>query len=259
MKLKLLAAMISVMTLVSGAFAQPGRAFKDSTWIRHRPMMLMHNRLNLTDEQRKEVQKIRFDMMQKQIDIRAKIAHARLDYEQLTSADSPDENSIAAKIDEIAKLKSQLKKNMLDSWFAINRILTPDQQKIWRTALQHPFMVGKRMMLKMRTVGRRGGAMRWGRPNVGMTPMNGGQTFGEAGDDYLNMNQMSELGPLADSYIILNEEDPLTDDTEEMFNEPSLKLDTMGYGNLPIDQFESYDNDVPDYPVSGARVPNLSK
>ena len=136
MKSKLLAAVICVVVTVAGAMAQPAEPSKNP--MRGKNPAMMHNKLKLTDEQKASIQKIKLGLMQKQIDLRAQIAHDRLDYEQLASADSPNEDAIAAKIDDIAKLQIQLRKNLLDGWFTVNKVLTPEQQKIWKKVLQHP-------------------------------------------------------------------------------------------------------------------------
>jgi len=192
------------------------------------------NELKLTDEQKKDIQKIKLDLMQKQIDIRAKIAHARLDYEQLASADSPDEEALAAKMDEISKLQTQLKKNMLDGWFAVNKILTPDQQKIWKRVLEHPGLAARRVMMRIRTGGRNGGngMMMWRRPGIGLGPMmNGGQTFGEGlNNDDLDSPEMDYLGPMADVDLFSN--DPLSGDLE-IFDSPMMdNMNMMDHFNM---------------------------
>ena len=132
-------------------------------------------------------------MKQKQIDLRAKIAHARLDYGQLTSANSPDEDAIAGKIDEISKLQLQLKKNLLDTWFAVDKILTPDQQKIWKKVLQHPMMARRNMMIRMHSNGRMGNGMMQRRmPGMGFGPM---LNEGPSSDfDDGDMNMMDQGG-----------------------------------------------------------------
>lgn len=197
MKTTLITIVLSLLVIAGSAMAQTGKT-------QNRPMAGWKNNmgaggLKLTDQQKKDVQKIKFNLMQKQIDLRAKIAHARLDYEQLTSADSPDESAIAAKIDEIAKLQVQSKKNMLDGWFAVNKILTPDQQKIWKKVLQHPRMAGRMMMN-----GRRGnganGMMGWGMPGMDEAPMMGGcgmmnmdQMMGKDGHSGNRMQRMHKM------------------------------------------------------------------
>jgi Spy/CpxP family protein refolding chaperone len=198
MKTRLTILALGIFVMVGSALAQTNQPQAPSApgW-RHSKA---GNALKLTDEQKKDVQKIKFDLMQKQIDLRAKIAHARLDYGQLTSADSPDEDAIAAKIDEISKLQVQLKKNLLDGWFAVNKILTPDQQKLWKKVLQHPGMAGRHMMMRMRTNhGMGNGMMQMRRPGMGFGPMlNGGPTVGQGPSNEFD-NEVAYLGPMEDS------------------------------------------------------------
>jgi len=232
MKSKLLTAAICIMVTVGGAMAQSQGTPKNSMPGKHPSMM--HNKLNLTDEQKASIQKIKFDLMQKQIDIRAKIAHARLDYEQLASADSPDENAIAAKIEEISNLQVESKKNLLDNWFSVNKILTPEQQKIWKKVLQHPMMARRRMMIRMRTNGRNGpdGMMLWRRPGLGEAPsMNGGSILGEGLDDTPDVNELDDFGPMADSDIFFMNDEPFMDDLDA-FDEQMNNMDMMDQGNM---------------------------
>ena len=103
MRTKLITSALCIMVAVGGAFAQSSKPTREMNHGKNTGMM--RNKLKLTDEQKASIQKIKFDLMQKQIDIRAKIAHARLDYEQLTSADAPNEDAITSNIDDISKLQ----------------------------------------------------------------------------------------------------------------------------------------------------------
>lgn len=99
-------------------------------------------KLNLTDTQKKDVDKIVFDAAKQTIAQRAKVATARLELRQLFKADSPDKNAIEKKMNEIADLSTQIRIDHVDGWFAINKLLTPDQQKIWKhTLAMHAQMV----------------------------------------------------------------------------------------------------------------------
>ncbi len=103
------------------------------------PPMLV--KLKLTDVQKKDVDKIVFDAAKEAIAQKAKVATARLELRQLFKADNPDKNEIVKKINEIAELSTQIHINRIDGWFAINKLLTPEQQKIWKHALaMHPQM-----------------------------------------------------------------------------------------------------------------------
>jgi Spy/CpxP family protein refolding chaperone len=102
----------------------------------------MHDRivrnLDLKDDQKKEFENLSSAMMKQQIDLRSKVAAARVDFRDLTRADKPDKAAITAKLDEITRLQGQMKTNHVQFWFDVNRLLTADQQKTWKKALEHP-------------------------------------------------------------------------------------------------------------------------
>jgi Spy/CpxP family protein refolding chaperone len=183
MRSKLIIATIGLMFAAGAAVAQPQPARMQRMQMMHAPMLFA--KMKLTDQQKAEMQKIRLNLKQKQIDIRASIAHDRVDYAELASAANPDQNALAAKLQDIAKLQGQLRSNRLNGWFEVNKLLTPDQQKIWRKVLQHPMMfmhngmsracqgrMGRgEMMMKRMEMMRNGGGMggnmnTWGRPNM---------------------------------------------------------------------------------------------
>ncbi len=99
-------------------------------------------KLDLTADQQKQFDKIRTDMQKKQIDLRSKIQMLRLDLKDLFNEDSPNKSNIASKINEISKLQTEAKLSHLDLWFEVNKILKPDQQKIWK---EHRMMIGSRV------------------------------------------------------------------------------------------------------------------
>ena len=83
------------------------------------------------------------------------MATARLDLQKLMAADSPDKSSIEKKFNEIATLQTSLKMNHLNAWFENNKVLTPEQQKIWKKALA---MAPQEMRKKMRGMRRNNGS-----------------------------------------------------------------------------------------------------
>ena len=94
-------------------------------------------KLNLTEAQKKDVEKIGFDMAKQMVAQKAKLATAKIDLRQLLKADTPDKSAIEKKISEMADIGVQLRMNKINSWFAINKLLTPDQQKIWKKVLEN--------------------------------------------------------------------------------------------------------------------------
>jgi Spy/CpxP family protein refolding chaperone len=105
-------------------------------------------KLNLTDEQKKDVEKIHFDAEKQTIAQKAKVETARVELQQLLKADTPDKSAIEKKISDIADLKVQMHIIKINSWFAINKLLTPDQQKTWKKVLEHGLALQQHKMMK---------------------------------------------------------------------------------------------------------------
>lgn len=119
--------------------------------------------LNLTDQQQKQIDQIRDEAMRMQIDRRAEIAKLRVDLRQLVKADKPDQSAIEKKMKEIASLRSSSEAQRLNTWFTINKALTPEQQKVWKDALGRHMEMGGRFGMRNRPQGdgfRQGRGMR---------------------------------------------------------------------------------------------------
>jgi Spy/CpxP family protein refolding chaperone len=93
--------------------------------------------LKLTVEQKKDFDKIHVDMEKQEIAQKAKNETARVELRQLFKADSPDKSAIEKKLNEIAGLEVQMHMIKVNLWFDVNKLLTPEQQKIWKKALEH--------------------------------------------------------------------------------------------------------------------------
>jgi Spy/CpxP family protein refolding chaperone len=141
--MKRLAVLIAAVLMVFGTqmYSQPNRG---------KHIQKFMEKLNLTDEQKKDVDKIHVDAEKQTITQKAKEETARLELRQLLKADAPDKSAIEKKINDIADLKVQMHMIKINSWFAINKLLTPDQQKTWKKVLENaPAMRRQRMMNRM--------------------------------------------------------------------------------------------------------------
>jgi Spy/CpxP family protein refolding chaperone len=112
--------------------AQTGPMFADGRFM---------EKLDLTADQQKQFDKLRTDMQKKQIELRSKVQTLRLDMKDLFNEDSPDKLKIESTMNGVNKLQSEMKLTHLDFWFEVNKILKPDQQKIWK---EHRLMMGQR-------------------------------------------------------------------------------------------------------------------
>ncbi len=166
MRTKMLIIAIGLLMASGAAIAQPA-ARRGQMWMGHHAPFL--TALKLTDKQKTEVRNVWFNLMQQQIDVRANLEHARLDFHEQASATTPDQNALNADIKKMADLKAQLQQNKLNAWFEVNKLLTPEQQKIWQKVLEHPmfFQARAKMMLRERFGGgmKRQGMM-MGRPGM---------------------------------------------------------------------------------------------
>jgi Spy/CpxP family protein refolding chaperone len=89
-------------------------------------------KLNLTEDQQAQIDKLRLELQKKQVTLRSKIDVARLEIKELFGAVSPDKAAIEKKMKEVSELQLQEKLNGLDHLFAVKAILTPEQQKLWK-------------------------------------------------------------------------------------------------------------------------------
>jgi len=96
-------------------------------------------KLNLTSEQEKQFGKLQSDMQKEQIDLHSKMQSLRIDLRDLFREDNPDQGKIESKLEEVNTLQGKIRKDHVDFWFNVNKILTADQQKIWK---EHRTMLG---------------------------------------------------------------------------------------------------------------------
>jgi Spy/CpxP family protein refolding chaperone len=92
--------------------------------------------LKLTDAQKKDMSNLKLETEKKAIELRAAAATAKVELRHLLMSDTPDQAAIDKKMADVAKTESALRMNKIDAWFRANKMLTPDQQKLWIKALR---------------------------------------------------------------------------------------------------------------------------
>ncbi|HLE32337.1 MAG TPA: Spy/CpxP family protein refolding chaperone [Bacteroidota bacterium] len=157
-----LVALLSVTFTLS---AQPGMGMQMPM---HQNVM---DELKLTDQQKKDIEKIHSDAKKEQIDRFSEIAKAHVELQDLLKADNPSQSAIEKKSNDIGTLQNQARSKRLNVWFSINKLLTPEQQKVWKQTLQRhgQMRMGERMGRMGRMGMMRGGFQRnMNRPMRGM-------------------------------------------------------------------------------------------
>jgi Spy/CpxP family protein refolding chaperone len=137
--MKQLVAVLCMAVMTTLAFAQPqqetGMGMGPGGRRADRPMRGRADliaKLNLTEDQQAQLQKLRINFQKKQTELRSKIRLIRLDMQELFTAPNPDRAAIEKKMKEVSDLQYQEKLNGLDHLFSMKAILTPEQQKIVR-------------------------------------------------------------------------------------------------------------------------------
>ena len=92
----------------------------------------MDQLLNLTDEQEAKIKKLRTEMQKAQVQHRSKVQLARIDLRELMDAETPDRGAVEKKIREISDLQVKQRMAMFDHRAEVEKLLTPEQKKIWK-------------------------------------------------------------------------------------------------------------------------------
>ena len=124
-----LLSLMILSTTVAAAQPDPPHMQRQRVTVTAQPML---EQLNLNDQQQEQMEKLRADNHRAQVQTRSKIELARIDLRELYNAEKTDRSAIEKKLKEISDLQHQLKLNHLNHFFAVNNILTPEQQKIWK-------------------------------------------------------------------------------------------------------------------------------
>lgn len=104
-----------------------------------RPNGRILEKLKLSDSQKKDFEKLQTEFAKQRVEQQAKIKVAAIELRSLMKAETPDRAAIEKKINEIGELQSQNRMSRVDHWFAVNKMLNPDQQKVWKELLDRPF------------------------------------------------------------------------------------------------------------------------
>jgi len=117
-----------------GGFGPPmERAFHDGHFGRWWNNPKMAQELNLTDQQKKQMDDIFLQHRLKLIDLNANLEKQETLFRPMIEADQPDETKILAQIDAIAQARADLEKADARMLFDIRKVLTPEQWQKLKT------------------------------------------------------------------------------------------------------------------------------
>ena len=137
----------AVAFMAAGAVAQPGPGGEAGAGMKQRRAFFVEraDKLNLTDQQKKEMQNLRIELQRKNIPLQSQVRLARLEIQQLMAAEKPEKGKIEKWMKEVSDLQLQMKLNGVNHMFAVRAILTPEQLKEWKDGRHSGMGMGRDM------------------------------------------------------------------------------------------------------------------
>lgn len=83
---------------------------------------------NLSEEQKEKMKEIMTETEKQMLPIRSKLQTKEAELNELLIVEKPDRSAIDRKIDEIAALKTEIRKKCVDTRLKIRELLTPEQR-----------------------------------------------------------------------------------------------------------------------------------
>lgn len=137
MKAKLLMPVVIIMLGVTALIAGEGREQKRFHRQHGGPGMfgieMLADELKLTEQQLTQITEQRFARQKDAIQVRSKVQVAELELRNLMQAANPDENQVKGKVEEIGKLKTELRLNRVQGRLAFQKVLTAEQKETLKT------------------------------------------------------------------------------------------------------------------------------
>ncbi len=95
--------------------------------------------LNLSDQQEKQFEQIRFANEEKMIQLRSDIAKNKLEIKKLIASDNFNKSDLLNLTRKETELESQAKLARTEMWADVYEILNADQKKVWLDQLENRF------------------------------------------------------------------------------------------------------------------------
>jgi Spy/CpxP family protein refolding chaperone len=135
MKTKITSLLLVLMLAATAFAAQQGRGPKHFN--RHQPHMfgieMLADELKLTEQQLAQIKEQRFAHEKSAIQTRSKIQLAELELRNLLDAAKVDESLVKSKIEEIGKLRTEMRFARVQAKLNVEKMLTPEQKTQLKT------------------------------------------------------------------------------------------------------------------------------
>lgn len=126
----LLAALIVSVVGISWVWAGRGYYSPQASQVRERWVDWEQRQrfdLNLTPEQKQEFARLKLKFQEETLDLRSQMMKKGIELKKLWLEDTPDKTKIYSLIDEMAQIRANIQKKMVDLFLNLKQILTPEQ------------------------------------------------------------------------------------------------------------------------------------
>lgn len=108
------------------------------------------DKLNLTDAQKDQFQKMRFDFQKQMIDLKANLQKSELELKEIQSSDNISRSVVLDAVRNISENKAAIAMAMANHKMDMYDVLTPDQRKVWKEMKRKNMPCKKAMRYKMK-------------------------------------------------------------------------------------------------------------
>lgn len=136
-KINFLTILLVMLVFAGSVFAQPRRPY-------------LYDKLNLTDQQISQIEKLRDQHLKKMSDYRNELSKLAIDLRSEWRNSNPDKKKIEALTNKMSELRSKMNQDRLNHWFDIYNLLDEKQKEKFREFRSEFFRDGKFMGPKFR-------------------------------------------------------------------------------------------------------------
>ncbi|MCX8057067.1 MAG: Spy/CpxP family protein refolding chaperone [Ignavibacteria bacterium] len=137
MKTKLLAIAVITIVFFGNLIGQPLRGY-------------FRDKLDLTDKQIAEIEKLRDEHLKKMSDLKNELEKLAIDLRSEWRKSNPDRKKIEVLTDKMSELRARIQKQRLNHWFDVYNLLDEKQKEKFRELRSEFFKDGKFMGPKFR-------------------------------------------------------------------------------------------------------------
>ncbi|MGK9477861.1 Spy/CpxP family protein refolding chaperone [Melioribacter sp. OK-6-Me] len=106
--------------------------------------MPLCDKLNLTEEQQKRIDELRYELREKLIDLKAELQKNRLELRKMKSQSQIDEKQYMQLVEKSNTLRSNIRTETAKHWLAVYNLLDDNQKELWAKYRNDYYGFGKR-------------------------------------------------------------------------------------------------------------------